>query len=383
MWQKPLIHRHKTLARLALYLGAALLPLLVWRLIHVLAVPIYVPGAGWYRPVEEFEAMEPVRLFQEYLRIDTSPDGSEIAGAEYLAQQLAAAGIEAHVERLGDHHANLWAIVEGEDPKALVLHNHIDVDPIEHPERWEHPPFGAEIVPPWIYGRGAFDMKSVAIAQLMAVLELKRSGIALRRSLIFLATGDEERGSRMGTRWLLRQHPELTARFGAVLTEGGVVEALDPATVKYWGTEIGQKRFIDVTACHPRRDRLEALREDVLAADKASFKRYLTPELKAYFREYGPTRDLPELRRLLRRPERLLEGPELTELPYYLQLTLRNDVAPRRVSEDAGGGYSLPILLALVPGIGLDEALPELLPAWMTHGVDLAFDEPPPPPPPR
>ncbi len=47
-----------------------------------------------------------------------------------------------------------------------MLHNHIDVAAVE-PKDWFSPPFEARIELPWIYGRGMFDMKSVAIAQLL------------------------------------------------------------------------------------------------------------------------------------------------------------------------------------------------------------------------
>src|SRR5690606_1363032 len=103
-----------------------------------------------------------------------------------------------HLEVLGTGDANLWAVIEGEEPEAVVLHHHIDVSDVPDPESWNLPPFAAEIDGPWLYGRGTFDMKSVAIAQLMAFLDVAERaarGDRPRRSVIFLATAAEEVGS--------------------------------------------------------------------------------------------------------------------------------------------------------------------------------------------
>ena len=204
----------------------------------------------------DYSALPEVQLLQDYVRVDTSSaTGSEIAGALFLAEKLRAAGIEPHIEQLGEKKANLWAILEGESPEALVLHNHIDVFDVADPEEWVHPPFEAVIDRAWIYGRGVFDMKSVTIAQLEAFIALKESGRQPAKSVIFLATGSEEVGSELGARWVLAHHPELVERFWVVLTEGGVVEAVSHEEVKYWGLEFGQKQYADAWACSSSRDR--------------------------------------------------------------------------------------------------------------------------------
>jgi len=169
----------------------------------------------------EYLNLREVQTLAEYVRIDTSETtGSELAGAEFLAERLKAEGIDAHIEDLGNGKANLWAIIEGESPEALVLHHHIDVTPILRPDEWVSDPFEARLELPWIYGRGVFDMKSVAIAQLEAFLAVEKSGRRPARSLIFLATSSEETGSDLGTRRILKTHPELIDRFWAVLTKG-------------------------------------------------------------------------------------------------------------------------------------------------------------------
>ncbi len=78
----------------------------------------------------DFSVLPEVQLLRAYIGIDTSePNANEVPGAEFLAAQLAAAGLTPHIERLAGNRANLWAFVEGDDPRAIVLAGHIDVEP--------------------------------------------------------------------------------------------------------------------------------------------------------------------------------------------------------------------------------------------------------------
>ncbi|MEA2693335.1 MAG: hypothetical protein QOJ16_2722, partial [Acidobacteriota bacterium] len=268
----------------------------------------------------DYKNLPEVKLLQHYVQIDTSPTtGDEVAGARFLADRLAEAGIPSHIEQLDGKHANLWAILEGDDPRALVLHNHIDVSPI-NPSEWWVPPYEGRIELPWIFGRGVFDMKSVAIAQLQALIDLKKSGVRPKRSVIFLATGGEEYGSFLGTQWILRQHPELVSRFWAVMTEGGTVEARTRSEIKYWGTEYAQKRFADLVVCSKDRARLEELREAMKQRGFTSTDLHLVPEVAAILPAYGASRDSSELRNILAHPQAMLGDPRsFGKLPPYVQ----------------------------------------------------------------
>ncbi|MEE8524188.1 MAG: M20/M25/M40 family metallo-hydrolase, partial [Thermoanaerobaculia bacterium] len=323
MWGKPLIHERRGAARLALYLTPVVLSGLLWALVSFLDRPLLGPDMLWGRV--DYADIESVQLLHQFLQFDTThPHGNEIPAAEFLARHLESAGIPARVERLGSRNANVWGILEGEDPRALVLHNHLDTDPVRQPELWRYPPFSGKIDPPFIYGRGAFDMKSYAIAQLMSLREIARSGRRPRRSLIFLATGQEEIDSRLGTRWILRNHPELAERFAAVITEGGAVEAISVDKVKYWGTEIAQKRFIDIWVCDADRQRLEVLRRSLIQRQPE-----LRPPSEAvarFFRTYSGSRDHHVIRRLTADPDKTLQDPEVDFLPRHLKALLRNEI---------------------------------------------------------
>lgn len=373
----PLLRRRRTAARLALYGSLVLVAGMAALAVHYLDRPLR------QRPTEEWAEVDypnlpEVQLLREYVRIDTSETtGDEVAGARFLARQLESAGIPARLEVLGRRKANLYALLEGEDPRPLVLHNHIDVEPAD-PKEWFHPPFEGHIELPWIYGRGVFDMKSVAIAQLLTMIDLEKSGKPLKRSVLFLATSSEERGSRLGVRWILRQNPEMVRGFWAVLTEGGAVEARARDDIKYWGTETGQKRFADLLVCGGDRRQLEDLRQALLDRGYAETGLRIVPEVRTYLESYAPTRDREDLRALLgNADDTITDIAAFRKLPDYLRSLFRNEAVPYPVAEAPGGGYQLLVKLHLLPGQEIAPVREELVPSWMTHGLSVTLDEPP------
>ena len=340
-------------ARIALYSSLVLVGGVAWGLITLLDRPLKAHGnERWSR--RDYVNLPEVKLLQEYVRIDTSEStGDVVKGAEFLSRQFAGAGIPHRIERLGAKKANLYAWLDGKDRHPLVLHNHIDVSSA-NPKEWFSPPFEARIVMPWIYGRGVFDMKSVAIAQMLAMIDLKKSGAPLARSVLFLATSSEERGSRLGVRHLIQIHPEMVRGFWAVLTEGGVVEA----------------RSGD-------REELERVRELLLKIGPTETDLKLTAEVAATLAAYGPTRDRKDLRDLVSHPEKVMtDVAAYRKLPAYLRSMLRDEAVPFGVEAAPGGGYQLSIKLQLLPGEELADVRERLVPAWLTFGLTTRLDEP-------
>jgi hypothetical protein len=280
---EALPQRKKLLARIALYGGLALaIGLIAWT-ISYMARPLE-QGQDAVVNLEELMQDPSVRILQDYIRIDTSTTtGSELAGALFLAEHLEAAGLEVRLERFAGDRANLWSILEGQSREAIVLHNHIDVYEVSDPDAWDFPPFGGVIDRAWIYGRGAFDMKSVAVAQLQAITRLARDGIRPAKSIIFLASGSEESGSNLGSQWILANHPELVNRMQVVLTEGGVVEAITHEEIKFWGIEFGQKWFANGSVCSSSEARLLEVRRDLDQTDSRG--RTVPPDLCRFARQ--------------------------------------------------------------------------------------------------
>lgn len=165
---------------------------------------------------------EAVRHLQALLRINTTnPPGNERPAAEYLAEVLQSEGYEPVVLDSAPSRGNVVARFKGsgEVPPLLLL-SHLDVVPAE-PENWEHDPFGGEVVDGMVWGRGALDMKSIVVMQLMTMLLLKRSDVALKRDVIFAATADEEAGGIYGAGFLVDNHPELIRAEYALSEFGG------------------------------------------------------------------------------------------------------------------------------------------------------------------
>ena len=195
-------------------------------------------AAGGDRDPVEREAEE---ALVGYLRIDTSnPPGNETSGARFLQQILLKEGINATLVGPDPKRQSLYArLRSGTNEKAIVLLHHIDVVPAVA-EEWTKPPFAGVRSDGYVWGRGALDVKSLGIAELMALLDLKRRKVPLRRDVIFLAVADEELGGENGCKALLEQHPELFDNVGFVINEGGYNETVVDR-VAFWGIEVQQK----------------------------------------------------------------------------------------------------------------------------------------------
>jgi acetylornithine deacetylase/succinyl-diaminopimelate desuccinylase-like protein len=171
---------------------------------------------------------EATRLLSDFIRIDTSnPPGREKAACDWLGGLLRAEGIDEiafyDASDGGEHGAermNMTATLRGDGRKApLILLSHTDVVPVER-QYWDFEPFSGAVVDGVIYGRGALDLKSMGIMELMAMFLIKRHGIPHSRDIVYMALADEEAGGRWGIDWMEAHHPELLdAEY--VINEGG------------------------------------------------------------------------------------------------------------------------------------------------------------------
>ena len=139
------------------------------------------------------------------------PRGGETAAARYCAEVLGGEGIEAEVIELTPGRGSCVARLAASGPDTeppLILLSHLDVVPVDA-ESWSRDPFGAELIDGMVWGRGAVDMKNMVAMELGVVRALKRSGVQLRRDVIFAAVADEEAGGEHGARGLVERRPEL------------------------------------------------------------------------------------------------------------------------------------------------------------------------------
>jgi acetylornithine deacetylase/succinyl-diaminopimelate desuccinylase-like protein len=199
---------------------------------------------------------------QELLRCDTTnPPGNEITAIRYLADVLKRDEIESTILESAPRRANIVARLKGDGSrKPFLLMGHVDVVPVET-DKWEHPPFGAEIHENFIYARGARDMKGVVAVELMVFLLLKRMRARLKRDVIFMANADEETGGALGAEWMADNHPDLIRAEYGLNEGGGDITTIDGTPFISCQTgEKGNSRFLIRTrgtpghASQPQRD---------------------------------------------------------------------------------------------------------------------------------
>ena len=171
---------------------------------------------------------EATQLLSDFIRIDTSnPPGREKAACDWLAAIFRREGIDDvafyDASNGGEHgveRMNMTARLPGSGGKRpLVLLNHTDVVPVER-QYWDFEPFSGAVVDGVIYGRGALDMKSMGIMELMAMLLIRRHNLPHSRDIVYMALADEEAGGKWGVDWMEANHPE-TLEAEYVINEGG------------------------------------------------------------------------------------------------------------------------------------------------------------------
>lgn len=316
---------------------------------------------------------EAISMLKEYLRIDTTnPPGNEAKGAEFLANILNKNGIEAKTLETAPGRSCVYARLKGNGKKkAVVLLNHIDVVPARA-EDWQHPPFAGEIFDGEIWGRGAIDMKGIAIAQLEAMLTLKRSGKTLDRDLIFLGTPDEEVGGNQGADLFVKNHADLVKDAEFLLNEGAFIDTADDGKPQYCGVAVSEKSVLWLSltakgdaghASMPMRD--SSVNRLVRALNKIVENPpppTVLPAVREYFKRISPTVGEP-YKSAFADIEAAVKKPELYQdllKDKFKSAMLRNTVSPTVLKS----GYKTNVIPAeayaeldcrILPGVTKDQ----------------------------
>jgi acetylornithine deacetylase/succinyl-diaminopimelate desuccinylase-like protein len=137
-----------------------------------------------------------------------------------LAGLLRAEGIGCELVEAAPGRTSLLARLDPARPApSITLLSHSDVVPAVRAE-WDADPFEGTVRDGHVYGRGVLDLKGLGIAQLTALVLLRRHRVPLRRGVVLLVAADEEAGGAYGAHWLVRERPELL-RTDLLLGEGG------------------------------------------------------------------------------------------------------------------------------------------------------------------
>jgi len=169
---------------------------------------------------------ECISICQEMIRIPSvnfgDGVGDERAMADYVAKKLAEVGIDSELIVTGENRVNVVAKIVGVDQKrpGLVVHGHLDVVPASADD-WSVDPFGGEIKDGYLWGRGAVDMKDMDAMILAIVRAWKRSNYQPPRNILLVFFADEEAGSEYGSRYLVKNRPEIFAGYSEAISEVG------------------------------------------------------------------------------------------------------------------------------------------------------------------
>lgn len=94
--------------------------------------------------------------------------------------------------------ANLLAKKDFGRKERVLWYAHLDTVPVNEPERWTRPPFGAEVHGDRLWGRGTADAKGECCSAIAAFLILHELGIEPRYNVTVALTSDEEIGPYSG-----------------------------------------------------------------------------------------------------------------------------------------------------------------------------------------
>ena len=169
---------------------------------------------------------ECISICQEMIRIPSvnygEGQGDERAIAAYVSEKLAEVGIESELIVTGENRVNVVAKIEGVDTSrpGLVVHGHLDVVPANAAD-WSVDPFSGVIKDGYLWGRGAVDMKDMDAMIIATVRAWKRANFKPPRNILLVFFADEEAGSEYGSRYLIKNRPEIFAGYSEAISEVG------------------------------------------------------------------------------------------------------------------------------------------------------------------
>jgi len=172
----------------------------------------------------------------ELLRIpsvSTDPErATDVArAADFVADALRRAGLEARVHPTAGHPVVTAASPPVAGAPTVVIYGHYDVQPADPLEAWATPPFEPVVVDGRIIGRGASDDKGQFFAHVKAVEALRDLDGGLPLNVRFVIEGEEEIGSPNLPRFLHEHRKALKA--DVALVSDGAMVAPETPTITY------------------------------------------------------------------------------------------------------------------------------------------------------
>lgn len=165
-----------------------------------------------------------VRLTRKLISINSeNPPGNEYEIARFVKRFLKEFGFSSEIIEFAPKRSNLVCKVKSKSSRGeILLTPHLDTVPAGG--GWKFNPFSGRIHNSKIYGRGASDCKGNLAVCLEVLAELKEEKQKLNNlDIIFLASADEEAGSGLGFKPLLKRLGRLDY---AVVLDGDEFEVI-------------------------------------------------------------------------------------------------------------------------------------------------------------
>jgi len=131
---------------------------------------------------------------------------------------------QAPQEAFGSSHLFVWRGTDSNLPPILLM-AHLDVVPVVPgtEKDWMHAPFSGDIADGFVWGRGAIDNKSAAIALLEAGERLAAANFSPKRTIMFAFGHDEEVGGNKGNAAIAKALQARGVHFAWVVDEGSSI----------------------------------------------------------------------------------------------------------------------------------------------------------------
>ncbi|MER7818805.1 M20/M25/M40 family metallo-hydrolase [Streptomyces sp. NPDC096153] len=170
---------------------------------------------------------EAAEICSQLIQIDTTNHGDNLGpgerrAAEYVAELLNAAGVEATLLEISPRRTNVVARVQGNNQSVppLLIHGHLDTVPADA-AGWTKNPLSGEIHEGFVWGRGAIDMKGSCASIIALVRAWARKGQKPARDIVLAFTADEESTGEYGAYFLAQRHREFFDGCREAISESG------------------------------------------------------------------------------------------------------------------------------------------------------------------
>ncbi len=185
----------------------------------------------------------PEELLQKLIRFDTTnPPGNEKACIHFIDELLQQAGFQTTILSRDPNRPNIIAKLKGQgNAPGVLLYGHVDVVTTTN-QNWTHPPFEANIIDDYVWGRGALDMKGGVAMMLAAFLKAKAEGLKPAGDITLAIVSDEEAGGDFGAKFLVENHADLLNGIRYAIGEFGGF-SMYIAGKKFYPIQVAEKKI--------------------------------------------------------------------------------------------------------------------------------------------